>query len=77
MTTTVVSVVIAAYNSMPHLDETLRSLIGQSYRPLQIVVADDGSTDGTGDWGAPKIPDRGSNMIFVWNGDVHGTAETG
>jgi hypothetical protein len=26
-------------------------------------------------WSAPKIPDRGSNMISVWNGDVHGTAE--
>ena len=27
-------------------------------------------------WSAPKIPDRGSNMISVWNGDVHGAAET-
>jgi hypothetical protein len=26
-------------------------------------------------WSAPKIPDRGSNMISVWDGDVHGTAE--
>ena len=26
-------------------------------------------------WSAPKFPDRGSNMISVWNGDVHGTAE--
>lgn len=27
-------------------------------------------------WSATKFPDRGSNMISVWDGDVHGTAET-
>jgi len=26
-------------------------------------------------WSAPKIPDRGSDMIFVWNGDEHGATE--
>jgi WD40 repeat protein len=26
-------------------------------------------------WGAPRIPDRGSNMILVWDGDGYGTAE--
>jgi hypothetical protein len=30
---------------------------------------------GAEEWSAPKIPDRGSNMISVWNGDVYGTAE--
>src|SRR4030081_2227028 len=27
-------------------------------------------------WGAPKIPDSGSDMILVWNGDRYGSAET-
>lgn len=45
-----VSVVVAAYNSMPYLAETLRSLIEQPYRPLEIVVVDDGSSDGTPDY---------------------------
>lgn len=42
-----VSVIIAAYNSMPYLHETLASLRNQPYRPLEIVLVDDGSTDGT------------------------------
>lgn len=33
------------------------------------------NSDGT--WGAPGIPGRGSDMIFVWSGDEHGTAEAG
>jgi hypothetical protein len=28
-------------------------------------------------WSAAKFPDRGSNMISVWDGDGHGTAEAG
>lgn len=42
-----VSVIIAAYNSMPYLHETLASLSDQPYRPLEIVLVDDGSSDGT------------------------------
>ncbi|MGH3885869.1 MAG: glycosyltransferase family 2 protein [Pseudonocardiaceae bacterium] len=42
-----VSVIIAAYNSMPYLHETLGSLSDQPYRPLEIVLVDDGSGDGT------------------------------
>lgn len=42
-----ISVVIAAYNAAATLGETLRSLEAQSLRPMEIVVVDDGSTDGT------------------------------
>jgi len=42
-----VSVVIPAYNAETTLRETLQSVTGGSYRELEIIVVDDGSTDGT------------------------------
>lgn len=42
-----VSVAIVTYNQRPFLQECLDSILAQDYRPLEIVVADDGSTDGT------------------------------
>jgi glycosyltransferase involved in cell wall biosynthesis len=42
-----VSVVIPAFNAGATIDETLRSVRSQSHRQLEIIVVDDGSTDGT------------------------------
>lgn len=42
-----VSVVIPVYNGEQHIAETLRSVEAQDYRPLDIVVVDDGSIDET------------------------------
>lgn len=40
-----VTVIIPIYNSGTFIDETLRSVRNQSYKNLQILVIDDGSTD--------------------------------
>lgn len=40
-------VVIPVYNEEEHLENTVRSLLAQSLKPFQIVLTDDGSTDGT------------------------------
>ena len=42
-----ISIAMATYNGARFLDEQLRSLAGQRYRPFELVVADDGSTDDT------------------------------
>ena len=43
-----VSVIIPVYNVAPYLREALDSVIGQTYKKLQILIIDDGSTDGSG-----------------------------
>lgn len=42
-----VSVLIPVYNGERYLAESIGSALAQGYRPLEIVVMDDGSTDGT------------------------------
>lgn len=42
-----VSVVLASFNSTGYLQEQLDSIAGQTLRPTELIVGDDGSTDGT------------------------------
>jgi len=45
--TPLVSICIPAYNSVRYISSTIDCLLTQSYTNLEIIVADDGSTDGT------------------------------
>lgn len=42
-----VSIIIPTYNRASLLQETLKSILGQSFPFLQVIVVDDGSTDST------------------------------
>src|SRR3954469_101781 len=44
-----ISVMIGVYNAERYLAEAIESVFAQSYRPLELIVVDDGSDDGSGD----------------------------
>jgi len=65
-----VSVLIASYNHRAFIRETLESVLAQDYPRLRIVVADDGSRDGTQeilrDY-AERFPDRVTCLLSPVN----------
>lgn len=42
------SIVVPAYNTAPYFPRCLDSLLSQSFGDLELIIVDDGSTDGTG-----------------------------
>ena len=40
-----VSVIVPLYNAAPYIGEALESIVASTYRPLEVVVVDDGSSD--------------------------------
>jgi glycosyltransferase involved in cell wall biosynthesis len=48
-TRSLVSVLIPVYNGQSYLGEAIESVLAQSYRPIEIIVVDDGSDDASGE----------------------------
>lgn len=44
-----ISVIIPSYNVEPYLERCVESVVNQTYRELEIILVDDGSTDATGE----------------------------
>jgi len=66
---TLVSVVIAAYDGERFLAETLDSVLGQDHDAVEVIVVDDGSTDST-----PEILARYADRVTVIRQDNAGVS---
>ena len=65
------SVAMATYNGAKYIQEQLDSIINQTLTPDEIVISDDGSTDGTLALVLEYISSH-SNIILVHNTNNHG-----
>ena len=59
-----VSILVPAYNSKQFIEETLLSCVNQDYTDVEIIVVDDGSTDGTLDI-AKRWESRHKNIYVI------------
>src|SRR4030095_853063 len=66
-----VSVIIATYNSGPYLRAAIGSVLCQSVGDLELIVVDDGSTDGTRELVEQIHDDR---MSYLWQANAGQTS---
>lgn len=63
------AVAIPAHNALPDVLEAIESALGQTLPPVEIVVVDDSSTDGTGDEIRRRFGDR-VRVVSGWFGSA-------
>ncbi len=61
-----VSVIIPTHNRAEVIGEAVESVLAQTYRDLEIIVVDDGSTDRTRDALAGYLASHGERVRYVW-----------
>ena len=73
-----VSVIIPVYNVEPYLERCVKSVVGQTYQELEIILVDDGSKDGSGKL-CDKLADSDSRIKVVHqkNQGLSGARNTG
>ncbi|EAU54514.1 glycosyltransferase family 2 protein [Mariprofundus ferrooxydans] len=74
-----VSTIIPVYNRVEMLRQAVGSVLAQSYRPIEIIIVDDGSTDATGaeaDKLAGQHPDE-IRVLHIDNGGAGLAREAG
>ena len=64
-----VSILISAYNAEDWIGYTLQSAVAQTWPRKEIIVVDDGSTDGTAEL-ARKFASRGVTVVSTKNGGL-------
>jgi len=68
----VISVVVPTYNRKENLELCLAALGMQEYREFEIIVVDDGSTDGTFEWLRGKTDENGIPLKYLSAGPHQG-----
>lgn len=59
-----ISLIIPIFNTQEYLEKCLRSAVGQSYKDIEIICVDDGSTDGT-EIILDKFAEKYGNIIAI------------
>ena len=70
-----ISVIIPTYNRRNTLPRAVESVLKQTYKPIEIIVVDDGSTDGTKGWFSEMYPLV--HYIYQVNSGVSSARNTG
>lgn len=77
-----VSIIIPCYNGEKFIDNSIESVYIQDYRPIELIVVDDESTDGSAEriqsWQS-KFAEKGHTLKYVWqkNRGLGGAIDTG
>ena len=73
-----ISVIVAVYNAEAYLEECVESVLTQSYRDIELILIDDGSTDGSGDL-CDALAENDGRIVTIHreNGGVSQARNTG
>lgn len=73
-----VSVVIPVYNVKPYLERCVNSVLQQTYKDIEVILVDDGSTDGSGELcDQIALTDNRISVIHQENQGLSGARNTG
>ncbi len=71
-----VSVVLPTYNDMSHLSRMIESVLNQTYENFELIIVNDGSTDGTGEY-LDTMNDERIRVIHQENRKLPGALNSG
>lgn len=66
-----ISIIIPTYNRKEKLEKCIDSILNQTYHNFEIIIVDDGSTDGTQEWLEAKYKTN-SRIIYLINSQNSG-----
>ena len=72
-----VSIIVPAYNVKKYITKTLNSLLKQSFSDYEVLIVDDGSTDGTNDIVKKYLSDKRFKLIETANRGVSSARNAG
>lgn len=59
------SILVPVYNALPHLNDALASILNQTLSDYEVVLVDDGSTDGSAGVAMPLRPLVTTRQWFI------------
>jgi glycosyltransferase involved in cell wall biosynthesis len=72
-----VSIVIPSYNARAYVLGAIRSALTQTFSRSEVIVVDDGSTDGTRELLTPYVRDKKIRYVYQENRGLSGARNTG